>query len=99
EQMLASSLMRARITSKATGTSASMRKINKRTLSNVLIPLPAIDAQLAYSETCLLTTSAIITSRKELQALRTVRLNVLGQVLSGKTEIPPSYDAVISGVV
>ena len=92
EQALASPLMRSRITATATGTSASMRKINKRGVSTVGLPLPPLERQRSFAETCLAVSRATDALTAELAALRTVRADLLTALLAQEITVDEAVD-------
>ena len=94
EHALSSALMRSRITATASGTSSSMRKINKRGLGTVIVPLPSLDEQDAYIEVCDAQASVVATVRAEAHALRAFRTALASSLLTGSVSIPASYDAL-----
>jgi len=95
EQFLASDLGRARVTSTATGTSASMRKINKAGLSGVLLPVPELDAQQAYADRCLTGARHRVALLNEASRLSRSRDRLLSRLLRGEVDLPDSYDDLV----
>lgn len=95
EQILASPGMRDRITATATGTSASMRKINKRGVATVLIPLPPLPVQREFAASC----RSMSLARDELAAetvrLRTVRANLLSRLLLQEITVDAAVDQFV----
>ncbi len=98
EQALASPTIRARLISTASGTSASMRKINKQGFSTLLVPVPCLTEQRKYAQSCLAIFSIGRALRVERDALQRVRALVLGSLLSGGVEIPESFGALLEAV-
>lgn len=92
EQALSSTRLREAITGSASGTSQSMRKINKAGFSRIEVPIPGIEEQNAYVAPL----RQLARVRKEydslLAGLLTLRSNLIGVLLAGEHEIPDSYD-------
>lgn len=99
EQVLASPPIRERVMATASGTSASMRKINKRGLATVAIPLPDLATQMSYAEMCLSMGRTAADLLKEMAALRELRTNLLSDLLSCEVAIPAAYDSLLAGAV
>lgn len=96
EQAMASSEMRNRVTATASGTSASMRKINKKGLSSVPFPLPCLSVQRSYADSCLGIASVGSALDEESRALRGARARLVADLLLGIVAIPESYDASLA---
>lgn len=95
EQALSSSQLRGLISGGATGTSESMKKINKANFSGIRIPVPDRDVQDAYVEP-LRELGAVRDRQEHLRRhLIELRSNLLTALLSGEHEIPESYDGLI----
>lgn len=92
---LSSSLMRASITGIATGTSPSMRKVNKASVSSLKIELPDIAEQQRYMEQCDLAAKGLAATKKLKSSLIALRSEILTDLLTGSHEIPESYDSSI----
>lgn len=96
-EYLSSPTMRAKITASASGTSESMRKINKTTFASLPLPLPS----LAEQETYLAPLRALRQARtaQEITQRRLVdlRANLLTALLSGEHEVPDTYDELLAG--
>lgn len=92
EQALSSTRLREAITGSASGTSQSMRKINKAGFSRIEVPIPGIEEQNAYVAPL----RQLARVRREydslLAGLLTLRSNLIGVLLAGEHEIPDSYD-------
>ena len=99
EQALASPLMRARVIATASGTSASMRKINKKGIATILLPLPGLEDQISYAETCLSIQSLHAALKRESQALSWIRSELLTGLLTGEVAVPDLYDSLLAEVV
>ena len=86
---------RRQITSSAKGTSGSMRKISRRTIAELTIPLPDRDHQ--QSVVSLLDAAAATVKRGHASraALLRLRSSLLSDLLSGYHEIPAGYDEVM----
>lgn len=95
EQILASDTVRDRITATASGTSASMRKINRPGLRSVSIPLPTLAEQREFAETCLSAADTAEALSDEAQGLSQLRVQLLASLLSRDVEIPDSYDELL----
>lgn len=95
EHLLSSDEMRSRVMSTASGTSMSMRKINKRGVSAVRLPLPTLDEQRAYVQKCSTIKDALQALETERDNLRQVRSALLAGLLSQALPIPESYDALL----
>lgn len=95
EHALSSSTMRSRITATATGTSSSMRKINKRGFSAITLPLPTPEEQDAYTEVCEAQASVLATLRAEAQSLRAYRAALTSSLTTQVVSISPDYDAFL----
>lgn len=96
EQVLASDTVRDRITATASGTSASMRKINRAGLRSVSIPLPTLVEQRDFAETCLSAARTAESLSEEVAAISQLRAQLLASLLSEEIEIPDSYDALFN---
>jgi hypothetical protein len=96
-EYLSSRTVRARITSIATGTSESMRKINKAKFSSLDITVPSRTAQEAYLEPLRGARAARMTHEANLTRLRELRATLVTALLSGEHEIPQSYDELLAG--
>lgn len=98
EQALSSTRLREAITGRASGTSQSMRKINKAGFSRIEVPIPGIEEQNAYVAPL----RQLARVRKEydslLAGLLTLRSNLLSALLSGEHAIPDSYDELMGAV-
>lgn len=98
EQALSSTRLREAITGRASGTSQSMRKINKAGFSRIEVPIPGIEEQNAYVAPL----RQLARVRKEydslLSGLLTLRSNLLSALLSGEHAIPDSYDELMGAV-
>lgn len=92
EQILSSPTYRSRVAALATGTSSSMRKINKGNFSSLSIPLPTLDEQQEYVRPIGCAVDAGRWVDSTLTRLRALRANLLTMLLSGEHEIPESYD-------
>lgn len=92
EQALSSKRLREAITGSASGTSQSMRKINKAGFSRIEVPIPGIEEQDVYVAPL----RQLARVREEydllLGRLLTLRSNLIGVLLAGEHEIPDSYD-------
>lgn len=97
EHLLASEKMRSRVTATASGTSASMRKINKRGISTVCIPLPEPGRQAAYVETCEAVVNTLTRMTVEVDALRAMRSTLLTGLMDRSITVLDSYDNVLDG--
>lgn len=97
EQALASPEMRARITATATGTSASMRKINKRGVATVLIPLPTMKVQREFAKSRRSMSIARDALAAEIAQLRTVRANLFSALLSQEITVDAAVDKYVKG--
>lgn len=95
EQALSSRRYRAVITSAASGTSQSMRKINKTNFSVIQIPVPSLEAQQAYVAPLLALAEVVRTHKQLADDLHDLRLSLLTALLSGEHEIPESYDELM----
>lgn len=95
EQVLSSGRFRAAITSLASGTSQSMRKINKTNFSGLQIPLPTLEDQEAYVAPLAGLAQVIRANEHAVGVLRELRSNLLTALLSGEHEIPESYDELL----
>lgn len=95
EQLLSSRPFRSTIIGLATGTSQSMRKINKRNFSSLSIPLPDIETQIEYAAPLLEGQQVLKLSRREIDSMKCLRSNLLSALLSGTHEIPESYDELM----
>lgn len=98
EQVLSSPTYRTIITSMASGTSESMRKINKATFSTIEIPLPSMLDQEDYVAPLTAVRSAQRTLRENIDDLRSLRSKLLSSLLTGEQEIPESYDEFLEVV-
>lgn len=95
EQVLSSPSFRAAIMSMASGTSQSMRKINKTNFSDLQIPLPTLEDQEVYVEPLAGLAEVARAHEQTVGALRELRSNLLTVLLSGEHEIPESYDDLL----
>lgn len=96
--VLSSPEWRARITSLATGTSASMQKINKKNFGTVKIPVPSLDEQADYVTRCDVAAVVVRSLLAEAEALRSARSALLAGLLARAIEIPESYDRLLEEV-
>jgi type I restriction enzyme S subunit len=99
EQVLSSRLGRALVTNAASGTSQSMRKINKAGFSSLAIPLPSLGEQRRYAGDALAVWETVLTIDREVRALSRVRNAVLHSLLTRSVEIPESYDSSVGEAV
>lgn len=95
EQALSSPRYRAIITATASGTSQSMRKINKTNFSGIRIPLPSSQDQQAYVAPLLALADVARGHERLVDNLRDLRSNLLTALLSGEHPIPESYDELM----
>lgn len=95
EHYLSSLPMRGAITSSATGTSESMRKVNKRGVSLLPISVPSLDDQDKYSNFCDSIRTTLEAARNSTSKLRGVRTELLSSLLSGAHRIPETYDELM----
>ena len=98
EHYLSNSESRSAITSMATGTSLSMRKINKTNIKTLPISLPSLEAQVDYAERCDASRIELAFSRENVASLRILRSEMLTSLLSGAHTIPESYDELLEAV-
>ena len=98
EHYLSNSESRSAITSMATGTSLSMRKINKTNIKTLQISLPSLGAQVDYAERCDASRIGLACSRENAESLRSLRTELLTSLLSGAHTIPESYDELLEAV-
>lgn len=95
EQTLSSRMMRSKIAGAASGTSQSMRKINKSSFSALTIPVPPLRDQERYVAPLRAMSDTKSSLDQGLFELQTLRSNMLTALLSGEHKIPESYDAVM----
>ncbi|KOX19791.1 hypothetical protein ADK67_32455 [Saccharothrix sp. NRRL B-16348] len=96
--LLSSPEWRSRIVSTATGTSASMQKINKRGFSMVMVPVPSLDKQQEYIAKCDAAADSKRSLADELDRLGSFRSTLLVALLSQEIEILESYDDLLEKV-
>ncbi|WP_300387064.1 restriction endonuclease subunit S [uncultured Nocardioides sp.] len=92
---LASSEMRARVTGAASGTSMSMRKINKRSLGELRLPLMDEAQRGDYTALCDALSLTLAQLDSQVRSARSLRSAVLSGLLSQQVEIPESYDVLL----
>lgn len=95
EQALSSTRLREAITGSASGTSQSMRKINKAGFARIQVPIPGIAVQEAYVAPLRQLAGVRAEYDSHLARLRVLRSNMLAALLSGEHEIPESYDELM----
>lgn len=95
EQVLSSTQLRAAITSSASGTSESMRKINKSGFARLRVPLPDRAQQDAYTRPLRELGTFQFRQSEAVARLKDLRARVLAVLLSGEHEIPDSYDELM----
>lgn len=88
---------RARAQIEALATGSHMRNISQKALRQVEIPIPSSTVQRQLLATMTEVSSAMSACKRHAQALRLLRTNVLNALLSGKHEIPGSYDRLLAG--
>lgn len=96
-EYLSSPRMRTAITASASGTSQSMRKINKTNFAALSLPRASLEQQEAYLSPLRPLSqqrAALESSQRRLQELRS---HILTALLSGEHEIPDSYDELLAG--
>jgi type I restriction enzyme S subunit len=96
--LLSSPEWRSRIVSTATGTSASMQKINKRRFGMVMIPVPSLDKQQEYIAKCDAVADPKRSLAGELGRLKGFRSTLLVALLSQDLEILETYDDLLEKV-
>lgn len=92
---LSSTRMRSAITGVARGTSPSMRKVNKQSVSSLTIILPTLEAQRSYADLCDAASKTTASYREKVESLRSLRTELLTALLSGAHEMPESYESVM----
>ena len=95
EQALSSTRLREAITRSASGTSQSMRKINKAGFARIQVPIPGIEVQEEYVAPLRQLAGVRAEYDSHLARLRVLRSNMLAALLSGEHEIPNSYDELM----
>jgi type I restriction enzyme S subunit len=75
-----------------------MKKINKRSISKLAIPLPAIEAQVEYVAVADAGRDSVAESEAYVRSLASLRTNLLTALLSGEHEIPSSYDKLLGAI-
>ena len=95
EQALSSTRLREAITRSASGTSQSMRKINKAGFARIQVPIPGIEVQGEYVAPLRQLAGVRAEYDSHLARLRVLRSNMLAALLSGEHEIPNSYDELM----
>ncbi len=94
-QVLSSPQLRAAITASATGTSQSMRKINKAGFARLRIPVPDRAQQDAYTDPLRELGAVQLRQSEAIGGLKELRMRLLAALLSGEHEIPESYDELM----
>lgn len=95
EHFLSNAKSRSAITSMASGTSLSMRKINKAGIQKLPIDLPPMAAQIRYAELCNAGRISLVFIKEKSASLRKLRGEMLSSLLSGDHAIPETYDDVM----
>lgn len=95
EQALSSTRLREAITGSASGTSQSMRKINKAGFARIHLPIPGFEVQDEYVAPLRQLAGVRAEYDSHLARLRVLRSNMLAALLSGEHEIPKSYDELM----
>lgn len=97
EHLMSSAEMRRAVTSTASGTSQSMRKINKRGIGLIQVVIPTLEEQSAYVDRCNTVRSVAESGQSHVDSLRILRSELLTALLSGSHAIPESYDDLHPG--
>lgn len=95
EQVLSSPQLRSMITASASGTSQSMRKINKAGFARLRVPLPDRAQQDAYTGPLRGIADLELRQSEAIAGLKELRARLLAAFLSGEHEIPESYDELL----
>lgn len=95
EQVLSSPQLRSAITASASGTSESMRKINKAGFARLRVPIPDRAQQDAYTGRLRVLGDLQLRQFQAIASLKDLRARVLSTLLSGEHEIPESYDELM----
>lgn len=95
EQVLSSPQLRSMITASASGTSESMRKINKAGFARLRVPLPDRAQQDAYTGPLRGIADLELRQSEAIAGLKELRARLLPALLSGEHEIPESYDELM----
>lgn len=95
EQLLSSPQLRSAITASASGTSESMRKINKAGFARLRVPMPDRARQDAYTRPLRDIGDLQLRQSEAVAGLKNLRARVLTALLSGEHEIPASYDELM----
>lgn len=95
ENVLSSAQLRSAITSLASGTSESMKKITKRTIETVKIPIPSLDLQEKYVRALRPMVGSLAQYDTIASTLSMARSAILSALMSGEHEIPESYDELL----
>jgi type I restriction enzyme S subunit len=86
--LLASSLMRFRISSSATGTSGSMKNISKRNFLKLKVPLPPLPEQRKIAEILGTWDEAIALTERRIEAARQRKKGLMQRLLTGRVRFP-----------
>ncbi len=95
EHALSSQRLRRAITAIGTGTSQSMRKINKRGVAGIQVPMPIASEQAGYVERAESIIRVLRDAQSVRDVLRTLRASLLSALLSGEHRIPEPYDELV----
>lgn len=98
EQYFSSPAGRAAVCASATGTSQSMKKINKAGLASLIIPVPTLSAQRRYSADCLAVADLGRDLHREARMMTDLRRTLLDRLLARDISIPETYDALLEQV-
>ena len=97
-QVLNTGDARKQIMGSATGTSGSMRKISRRTIRDIRVPIPAsLMEQVRIADALESASDLVDAARNCVLRLAALRSALLAALLSGDHEIPASYDRFLDG--
>ncbi|MFJ5962043.1 restriction endonuclease subunit S domain-containing protein [Pseudarthrobacter oxydans] len=99
EHALSGPEMRDRITSTASGTSPSMKKINRTGFRAVRIPAPSLEEQSSYVDRCRAAAAVVREAVTLVDALKSLRSELVTALLSGAHAIPSTYDELMSAAI
>ena len=95
-EVLCTTSVRAQVMGSASGTSASMRKINKSKVRDYEVPAPPLEVQNHVVETLEVIKACLGATGEEAKALSQLRLQVLGPLMLGEHRVPETYDRLLA---
>lgn len=95
-EAMCSSSVRDQVVASASGTSASMRKINKTKIRSYTVPAPPLEEQHRALRVIESVRQCLIAAQQQEERLKQLRSRLLGCVLDGSCELPETYDRFLT---